>query len=60
MFLEFEGITNNGEIIKSNCIIQKEMPYGIDIRLNVDTKWIRIKTESLKYNGYSIIPANKK
>ena len=48
MYVEFEGVTYDNETIISNCIIQKEMPYGLDIRLNVDTKWIRIKNETLK------------
>ena len=48
MYLEFEAVTYEDEKIISNCIIQKEMPYGLDIRLNVNTKWIRIKNETLK------------
>lgn len=50
MCVEFEAVTYENETIISNCIIQKEMPYGLDIRLNVDTKWIRIKNETLKIN----------
>lgn len=48
MFVEFEAVTYENKTIISNCIIQKEMPYGLDIRLNVNTKWIRIKNETLK------------
>ena len=50
MYVEFEAVTYEDEKIISNCIIQKEMPYGLDIRLNVNTKWIRIKNETLKIN----------
>lgn len=50
MKVEFTAVTYENETIVSNCIIQKEMPYGLDIRLNVDTKWIRIKNETLKIN----------
>ncbi len=52
MYVEFEAVTYENEIIISNCIIQKEMPYGLDIRLNVDTKWLRIKNETLKIKHY--------
>jgi hypothetical protein len=52
MYIEFEAVTYENETIVSNCIIQKEMPYGLDIRLNVDTKWIRVKNETLKINNY--------
>ena len=48
MYVEFEAVTYDNETIISNCIIQKEMPYGLDVRLNVDTKWIRVKNETLK------------
>jgi hypothetical protein len=48
MYVEFEAVTYENETIVSNCIIQKEMPYGLDIRLNVDTKWIRVKNETLR------------
>jgi hypothetical protein len=48
MYVEFEAVTYENETIISNCIIQKEMPYGLDIRLNVNTKWIRVKNETLR------------
>ena len=49
MFVEFEALSyDTNEKIISNCIIQKEMPFGLDIRLNVNTKWVRIKNETLK------------
>jgi hypothetical protein len=48
MYVEFEAVTYKNETIVSNCIIQKELPYGLDIRLNVGTKWVRIKNETLR------------
>ena len=48
MFIEFEGVTYDNETIISNSIIQKEMPYGLDVRLYHETnRWVRIKNETL-------------
>lgn len=49
MKIEFEGVTkHNGEVIKSNCIIQKVMMDGLHILLSVNGRWARIYNESLK------------
>ena len=49
MKIEFEGVAkHNGEVIKSNCIIQKEMMDGLHILLSVNGRWARIYNESLK------------
>lgn len=49
MRIEFEGVVkHNGEVIKSNCIIQKEMMDGLHILLSVNGRWARIYNESLK------------
>jgi len=48
MKVQFIAEKLNGEVIESNCIIQKEMPGGIWILLNVDTKWVRVKNETLR------------
>lgn len=49
MFLNFTAVTMLGETITSNSIIQKEMPYGLDVRLYVEgRRWVRIKNETLK------------
>lgn len=49
MRIEFEGVAkHNGEVIKSNCIIQKEMMDGLHILLSVNGRWERIYSESLK------------
>jgi len=38
----------SGEVIESNCIIQKEMTGGIWILLNINAKWVRVKNETLR------------
>jgi hypothetical protein len=49
MFVEFKGVVyNEYREIVSNSIIQKEMPYGLDVRLYVEgERWVRIKNETL-------------
>jgi hypothetical protein len=48
-FISFSGVTCNGNKVVSASIIQKEMPDGLHVLLARNGGWVRILTDSLKY-----------
>lgn len=47
MKVVFTGTDRNGNTIKSNCLIQKEINGVLFIKLNIRGHWISILNESL-------------
>ena len=48
MNVQFDAITRTGDVICSNCIIQKYINQELIIYLGIKGKWVLIKNETLK------------